>query len=159
MTIQSGKVCVTQATELIAVVGSEFAPSEWRSVTQPEIDRFVELTGDRNWIHADAEHVVPELKGSLPVVPAQLLLALIPGLLQQAYTVSGLAHGRAAALRAVRFRHFVRVCEPFRLRTRLTLVEPRSSFVQVDTACDLELRSGLRALTSRRTDVFPVDRG
>jgi hypothetical protein len=36
----------------------------------------------------------------------------------------------------------------------LTLVEQRPRFVQVDASCDLELNSGQRALTSRRTDVF-----
>jgi hypothetical protein len=40
------------------------------------------------------------------------------------------------------------------LRARLTLVERRPRFVQVDASCRLELRSGERALTCERTDVF-----
>ena len=87
-------------------------------------------------------------------MPGQLLLALVPALLQEAYVVVDAAQSRAAALRAVRFRFPVRPGDVFRLRARLTLVEQRPRFVQVDASCDLELKSGQRALTSQRTDVF-----
>ena len=151
---QPNAVRVARANELAAFVGTELAPGRWRSVTQDEVDRFVALTGDRNWMHTDAERTRRELDGGTTVVPGQLLLALVPGLLQEAFVVLGVAQSRAAALRAVRFRYPVRPGDIFRLRARLTLVERRSHFVQVDASCDLELNSGQRALTSRRTDVF-----
>jgi len=66
----------------------------------------------------------------------------------------GAAQSRAAALRVVRFRYPVRPGDTFRLRARLTLVERRPHFVQVDASCDLELSDGKRVLTSQRTDVF-----
>jgi acyl dehydratase len=144
---------VARAIDLAAFVGTELAPGRWRSVTQHEIDRFVALTGDRNWVHTDVERARRELDGAT-IVPGQLLLALVPALLQEAYVVSGAAQSRAAALRSVRFRYPVRPGDVFRLRARLTLVEQRPRFVQVDVSCDLELGSGQRALTSQRTDVF-----
>jgi acyl dehydratase len=145
---------VARAIDLAAFVGTELASGRWRSVTQDEIDRFIALTGDRNWIHTDAERARRELDGGGTIVPGQLLLALVPALLQEAYAVAGAAQSRAAALRAVRFRHPVRPGDVFRLRARLILVEQRPRFVQVDAACDLELNSGQRALTSQRTDVY-----
>jgi|GEM_PF-1630143 len=145
---------VARAIDLSAFVGAELAPGRWRSVTQEEVDRFVALTGDRNWVHTDVERAKHELDGGTTIVPGQLLLALVPALLQEAYVVTGAGQSRAAALRAVRFRYPVRSGTMFRLRARLTLVKQRPRFVQVDASCDLELNSGQRALTSQRTDVF-----
>ena len=147
-------LCVARAIDLAAFVGTELSPGRWRSVTQDEIDQFVTLTGDPNWVHTDAERARRELDGGTTIVPGQLLLALVPALLQEAYVVAGAAQSRTAALRAVRFRYPVRPGDAFRLRARLTLVEKRPRFVQVDALCDLELRAGQRALTSQRTDVF-----
>jgi acyl dehydratase len=145
---------VARAIDFAAYVGTDLAPGRWRSVTQDDIDRFVALTGDRNWVHTDVERAARELDEGTTIVPGQMLLALMPGLLQEAYGVVGAAQSRAAALRSVRFRRAVRTGEAFRLRARLTLVEPRPRFVQVDAACHLELTSGQRALTCERTDVF-----
>lgn len=151
---QTGPLRVARATDLSAFVGAELAPGHWLSVTQEEVNRFVALTGDLNWIHTDVERAKHELDGGSTIVPGQLLLALVPALLQEAYVVTGAEQSRAAALRAVRFRCAVRPGDMFRLRARLTLVEQRRHFVQVNASCDLELSSGERALTSQRTDVF-----
>jgi len=145
---------VARAIDLSAFVGAELAPGRWLSVTQDEVDRFVALTGDRNWVHMDVERAKRELDGGMTIVPGQLLLALIPALLQEAYVVAGATQSRAGALRAVRFRCPVHPGVMFRLQARLTLVKQRPRFVQVDASCDLELSSGQRALTSQRTDVF-----
>jgi len=145
---------VARSIDLSAFVGDELAPGRWRSVTQDEVNRFVALTGDWNWIHTDVERARRELNGGVTIVPGQLLLALMPSLLQEAYVVTSAEQSRAAALRAVRFRHPVPTGAMFRLRARLTLVKQRPRFVQVDASCDLELNSGQRALTSQRTDVF-----
>jgi acyl dehydratase len=151
---QATALRVAQAIDLAAFVGTELAPGRWRSVAQDEIDRFVALTGDRNWIHTDRERAARELEGAATIVPGQLLLAMVPALLHEAYVVTGAVQSRAAALRAVRFRRPVQPGDRFRLRARLTLVRQRPRFVQVDAACGLELDSGRLALTSQRTDVF-----
>lgn len=145
---------VANAIELVAHLGRDFAPSRWLAVTQDEINRFVALTGDRNWIHTDVARAARELPGAMTIVPGQLLLALVPGLLQETYQVTGSEQGQAATIRNVRFRRAIHPGDAFRLRVRLTLVRQRQRFVQVDAVCDLELASGEKALTSRRTDVF-----
>lgn len=150
---------VTNAIELAAHLDRDFAPGRWRAVTQEEIDRFVALTGDRNWIHTDVARAARELPGTKTIVPGQLLLALVPSLLQEAYQVTGSGQGQAATIRNVRFRHTVHPGDTFRLRARLTLVRQRQRFVQVDAVCDLELESGQKALTSQRTDIFLTEKG
>jgi len=147
-------VRVARAADLAPSVGVDLAPSRWRVVTQDDVDRFVALTGDANWIHTDVARAARELDGGRTVVPGQLLLALVPALLQEVCVVASGAGSREAGLSAVRFRHAVHPGDAVRLCARLTLVARRPRFVQVDAACDLELASGRRALTSRRTDVF-----
>lgn len=149
---------VAKAIELAAVVGREFALGRWLSVTQEEIDRFVALTGDRNWIHTDVARAARELPPARTIVPGQLLLAIVPALLQEVYTVAGSEQGQMAALRAVRFRRAIHPGDAFRLRARLTSVKQRSRFVQVEASCDLELMSEQRVLISQRTDIFLTDK-
>ncbi len=138
------------------MVGRDVAPGRWIAVTQDEIDRFVALTGDRNWIHTDVARATRELPETKTIVPGQLLLALIPKLLQELYTVTGGAQGRVAAIRAVRFRRAVHPGDMFRLRARLTLVRQHPRFVQVDASCDLESTAAQTILTSQRTDIFTI---
>ena len=38
-----------------SVLGQEIGPSDWRTVTQEDINTFAELTGDDQWIHVDVE--------------------------------------------------------------------------------------------------------
>jgi acyl dehydratase len=40
---------------MIAAGPGEFGGSEWTQVTQHEVDRLADLTGDHQWIHFDAE--------------------------------------------------------------------------------------------------------
>lgn len=157
--IVSTPLHVASAIDLAAYVGREFAPGRWLEVTQDEIDRFIALTGDRNWIHTDVARAARELPDAQTIVPGQLLLALIPKLLQELYAVTDGAQGQVAAIRAVRFRRTVHPADGFRLRARLTLVKRHPRFVQVDASCDLESRAGQKILTSQRTDVFATEAG
>lgn len=152
--IVSTPLHVSRAIELAAVVGREFEPGRWLAVTQDEINRFVELTGDRNWIHTDAARAARERPTGKTIVPGQLLLALVPMLLQEIYAVTGCEQGLVVAIRKVGFRRPVHTGDAFRLRARLTLVKQRAHFVQVDAACDLELISGQKVLSLQRADVF-----
>lgn len=153
-TISGGALRAKRAIDLAAFVGREFPPGSWQGVTQDQIDRFASLTGDRNWIHTDVARAARELNGGRTIVPGQLLLSLIPALLQEIYVVTGAGNSRVAGLRSVRFRQPICCGEEFRLHALLILVRQRPRFVQVDTDCRLDLRSGSAAVTAQRTDVF-----
>jgi acyl dehydratase len=145
---------VERAIDLAAFVGRELPPGSWQAIAQDQIDRFASLTGDRNWIHTDVARAARELEGGRTIVPGQLLLSLIPALLQEIYVVAGAGNSRVAGLRAVRFRQPICCGDEFRLHAQLILVRQRPRFVQVDTNCRLDLRSGSPAVTAQRTDVF-----
>lgn len=148
-TIAGGALRAERAIDLAAFIGREFPPGSWQGVTQDQIDRFASLTGDRNWIHTDVARAARELEGGRTIVPGQLLLSLIPALLQEIYVVTGAGNSRVAG-----FRQPISCGDEFRLHAQLILVRQRPRFVQVDTDCRLGLRFGSPAVTAQRTDVF-----
>ena len=69
-----------------ALIGQEVGPSEWREVTQEDIDRFAELSGDDQWIHVDVERAKTESPFGKTIAHGNLTLSMIdgfrPGLLE-----------------------------------------------------------------------------
>ena len=64
---------------LKALQGKEIGPSEWREVTQEDIDTFAELTGDHQWIPTDVERAKKESPFGTTVAHGNLTLSLIDG--------------------------------------------------------------------------------
>jgi len=46
---------ITSVDELRQYIGKELRVSDWHTVTQDEIDKFADATGDHQWIHVDPE--------------------------------------------------------------------------------------------------------
>ena len=84
---------VDTLADLTAHVGRDIGHSDWVTIDQDLIDRFAELTGDRNWYHVDRERAAREVPGGLPIAHGLLTLSLVPGLAGQIVQVR--RHGRA----------------------------------------------------------------
>jgi acyl dehydratase len=54
-------------------------PTEWRRVTQEDIDQFAGITGDHQWIHVDVERAARESPYGTTIAHGTLTLALIDG--------------------------------------------------------------------------------
>ena len=63
-----------------AMVGRSIGPSEWRQVTQADIDDFARLSGDDQWIHVDRERAERESPYGTTVAHGNLTLSLIDGM-------------------------------------------------------------------------------
>jgi acyl dehydratase len=88
---------------LQSLVGQEIGPSEWRTVTQEDIDRFAELSGDDQWIHVDVERAKKESPFGTTVAHGNLTLSLIDGLRRDLMASSGFALGVNYGWNKVRF--------------------------------------------------------
>jgi len=88
---------------LKSLVGREIGPSEWRTVTQEDIDRFAELSGDDQWIHVDVERAKKESPFGTTVAHGNLTLSLIDGLRKDLIASSGFALGVNYGWNKVRF--------------------------------------------------------
>ena len=101
-------------------VGKEIGVSDWLVIAQDRINAFADATGDRQWIHLDAERVKRESPFGKTIAHGFLTLSLISHLMQQ--TVQIRTGSRLAVnygLNRVRFPAPVR--EGSRIRGHFTL--------------------------------------
>lgn len=66
--------------ELAPKIGTEFQVSPWVTVTQEQIDRFADATGDHQWIHVDPERARTESPFGTTIAHGYLVLSLYPSL-------------------------------------------------------------------------------
>jgi acyl dehydratase len=88
---------------LKALQGKEIGPSEWREVTQKDIDTFADLTGDHQWIHTDVERAKKESPFGTTVAHGNLTLSLIDGLRIELLKSTGFKLGVNYGWNKVRF--------------------------------------------------------
>jgi acyl dehydratase len=107
--------------ELKALTGQTIGPSEWREVTQGDIDTFAELSRDHQWIHVDVERARDESPYGGPIAHGYLVLALTNLFLPQIVEVRGISMGVNYGTDRVRFPAPVPV--PSRIRGSAELVD------------------------------------
>lgn len=116
--------------QLGALVGTERV-SPWREVTQEAIAQFADVTGDRQWIHVDAERARRESTYGATIAHGFLTLSLISRLLRDAVgTVTGTRMAINYGLNKVRFPAPVPSGSRVRGRYMLQAVEPIEGGVQ-----------------------------
>ncbi|MDP3403451.1 MAG: MaoC family dehydratase [Brevundimonas sp.] len=78
---------IPSPSALLDLVDQELGPSGWLDVSQDMIDRFAELTGDRQWIHIDPVRAAAEATGGVTIAHGFLTLSLMPPLQDQLYRI------------------------------------------------------------------------
>jgi acyl dehydratase len=86
-----------------ALVGETIGPSDWREVTQQDIDDFARLSGDDQWIHVDTERAKAESPFGTTVAHGNLTLSLIDGFRKSLLRSSGFKLGVNYGWNKVRF--------------------------------------------------------
>jgi acyl dehydratase len=89
--------------QLKEMVGQEIGPSDWRTVTQEDINTFGELSGDDQWIHVDVERAKKESPFGTTVAHGNLTLSMIDGFRKTMVQSSGFALGVNYGWNKVRF--------------------------------------------------------
>jgi acyl dehydratase len=75
--------------ELRTKVGQEIGVSDWRSVTQSEIDQFAQVTGDHQWIHIDPERALRESPYGTTIAHGFLTVSLLSQFIDEAVDLAG----------------------------------------------------------------------
>jgi acyl dehydratase len=96
-------VTVDGIEELQGLVGTTIGPSEWREVTQEDIDAFARLSGDDQWIHVDPERAAEESPFGTTVAHGNLTLSLIDGIRRDLLQSGGFKLGVNYGWNRVRF--------------------------------------------------------
>lgn len=88
---------------LRALQGRTLGPTDWRTVTQEDVDTFARLTGDRQWIHVDVERAQRESPFGTTIAHGNLTLSMIDGFRDQLLRGTGFALGVNYGWNKVRF--------------------------------------------------------
>lgn len=88
--------------ELKAAKGEHLGHTEWRTITQQQVDLFADATDDHQWIHVDAEAAESGPFGGT-IAHGFLTLSLLPSFMRELYRVDGLKMAVNYGLNKVRF--------------------------------------------------------
>ena len=89
--------------EMNAAVGKAIGPTEWREVTQDDIDTFARLSGDDQWIHVDVERAKAESPFGTTIAHGNLTLSMIDGFRLELIETTGFVLGVNYGWNKVRF--------------------------------------------------------
>ncbi|MEV0291991.1 MaoC family dehydratase [Nocardia sp. NPDC050710] len=129
--------------ELEKAVGTHLGYSDWHTVTQEQIDRFADATGDHQWIHVDPEKAAAGPFGTT-VAHGFLTLSLLPMLTVSVYTVEGLSMGVNYGANKVRFPAPVPVGSRVRAGVELVSLVPASMGYQVVSRVTVEIEGAAK---------------
>jgi acyl dehydratase len=114
---------ITTVAELKTHIGRELQLSEWRVLTQGEVDMFGELSGENAWIHNDVERARKSVFGGT-IAQGNLTLSVVPAMLATAagpVIDLGARYGLNYGFDRVRFITPIVVGQ--RMRARLSLLD------------------------------------
>jgi len=89
--------------ELQGLIGQEVGPTDWREITQEDINLFARLSGDDQWIHVDVERAKAESPFGTTVAHGNLTLSTIDGLRRGLIESTGFKLGVNYGWNKVRF--------------------------------------------------------
>jgi acyl dehydratase len=89
--------------ELKALVGETSGPSEWREVSQADIDKFADVSGDHQWIHVDVERAKTDSPFGTTIAHGNLTLSMVDGFRDQLFRSEGFKMGVNYGWNKIRF--------------------------------------------------------
>ena len=110
-------------SEVASCVGQEVAVTDWVEVTQAQIDRFADATGDHQWIHVDPQRAAQGPFGTT-IAHGFLTLSLLPRFMEASFAITGARMGMNYGLNRVRFPAPVPVGSRLRAHMKLLSAEP-----------------------------------
>jgi acyl dehydratase len=128
---------------LRGLLGQEIGPSEWREVTQEDIDTFARLSGDDQWIHVDVDRAKTESPFGTTVAHGNLTLSIIDGMRRELIESTGFKLGVNYGWNKVRFPAPVPSGSKVRARGEVMSVDDAGGgWVQVVTKFTVEIEGG-----------------
>ena len=122
------------------LVGQTIGPSDWREVTQDDINVFADLSGDDQWIHVDVERAKNESPFGGTIAHGNLTLSMIDGFRKSMINNTGFKLGVNYGWNKVRFPAPVPAGSKVRARAEVISVDDAGGgWVQVVTRFTLEV--------------------
>jgi acyl dehydratase len=124
-------------SDLQGLVGQELGVSDWMTITQEQINKFADATGDHQWIHLDVERAKSGPFGTT-IAHGFLTLSLLPEMTAKAFRVTETRMGVNYGLNKVRFPSPVPAGSKLRGRFKLIEYIPLEGGAQMTVECTME---------------------
>src|SRR5919108_5987256 len=124
--------------ELERATEQELGTSDWHEITQEQIDKFAEATGDHQWIHVDPEAAANGPFGTT-VAHGYLTLSLLPMLVSEIVSVSDAVMGLNYGTEKIRFTSPVPSGSRVRLHAKLNSSERKGPSVVWTVGINVEI--------------------
>ncbi|MFE9327547.1 MaoC family dehydratase [Nocardia sp. NPDC052278] len=129
---------------LHALVGVPVGPTDWETITQEQVNKFADATGDHQWIHVDVERATRESAYGGPIAHGYLTLSLIPRLMARLMTIQGFTMGVNYGCEKVRFPAPVPVGSRLRARAVVDEVSDVAGGVQMRLTITIEIENSTK---------------
>ena len=123
--------------------GRELCVTEWREITQAEVDAFADATGDHQWIHVDPERAAASPLGGT-IAHGLLTLSLAPAMTASLLSFEGFAFALNYGYDRVRFPAPLRVGARLRMRATLASVTDIPGGAQITLVQTFEVEGGTK---------------
>jgi acyl dehydratase len=127
--------------DLKSRIGEEIGVSDWREVTQDEIDKFAEVTGDDQWIHVDPERAKDTPFGGT-IAHGFFTLSLGPRFSYDMWKLDGVAMALNYGLDKLRFPSPLPVGSKVRMRVKVDSVDEIPGGAQIKMIHTFEREDG-----------------
>jgi acyl dehydratase len=127
--------------EVLSSAGTRLGPSDWMQITQPEVDAFGSLTGDRNWLHVDPVAAAQGPFGRT-IVHGYFTMCVIPMLLAEVLEVSDSGTPVNYGCNRVRFPRPLGVGDRLRLSAEVADVNSVRGGIELVIAATIECEDG-----------------
>lgn len=123
-------------------VGREVGCSEWIAIEQERVQQFADATGDRQWIHLDAERAARESPYKRTIAHGYLTLSLLPMMFESCVRIDGIGMAINYGLDRVRFPAPVLTGQRVRGRLTLDRLDPIAGGLQAHWSASVEVEHG-----------------
>jgi acyl dehydratase len=137
----TAQVTINGIDELKSRVGTEIGVSDWKLVTQEDIDTFAEVTGDDQFIHVDVERAKETPFGGT-IAHGYYTLSLAPRFSYDLFRLEGVAFGLNYGLNKLRFPAPLPVGSKVRMRMTLQSVDDIPGGAQITMLNTFEVEGG-----------------
>ena len=136
--------------DLPSLVGSDLGFTDWREITQEQVDTFADAADDHQWIHTDPERAKDGPFGA-PIAHGFLTLALLIPLWESLLDVDGVTTKVNYGLDKVRFVSPVKVGARIRMTATIAEVTEVSGGYQLTVDATIEVEGGTKPAVVARS--------
>lgn len=130
---------VSSIADLQPLVGTVLGTSSWKTLPFSQIVAFAEATGDRQWIHVDAERIAKESPFGAPIAHGYLTLSLVAGEFFEVLQLEGFRMVINYGCNKVRFPNPLKAEARFRLSLALTELKQVGDWWEMLMAATIEI--------------------